>query len=150
MTKKRSHSKRPENAGNAAPDGSSTKSAATGNKSDAAKNKRSAAKNKNTGKGKGVDPDRLALSKNDILQFCDRALKKWQQDPIPNARNIAAMIAVRTGVFFSDEVSLQAIWSEIISWVYQMLYENAQAQARQENQEWAKTFSKIKKINFKK
>jgi hypothetical protein len=54
------------------------------------------------------------------------------------------MIAVRTGVFFSDEASLQAIWSEIISWVYQMLYENAQAQAKQENQEWADTFAKIK------
>ena len=136
LTKKRSYSKRPANAGNTAPDGN-TKSAATGNK-------RSVAKNKNTGKGKGVDPDRLALSKNDILQFCDRVLKKWQQDPVQNARNIPAMMAVRTGVFFSDEISLKAIWSEIISWIYQLLYENAQAQAKQENQEWAKTFSKIK------
>ena len=98
----------------------------------------------NTKKSQGVDPDRLALSKNDILEFCDRVLKKWQQDPTPNARNIPAMFAVRTGVLFSDETSLQAIWSEIISWVYQLLYENAQAQARHENQEWAKVFSKIK------
>jgi hypothetical protein len=101
-------------------------------------------KNGSTKKGKNADPDGLALSKNDILQFCDRVLKKWQQDPAPNARNIPAMIAVRTGIFFSDEVSLKAIWSEIISWVYQLLYENAQAQARYENQEWARTFSKIK------
>lgn len=93
---------------------------------------------------KEMDPDRLALSKNDILQFCDRVLKKWQQDPVPNARNIPAMLAVRTSILFSDETSLQAIWSEIISWVYQLLYQNAQAQARQENQEWAKTFAKIK------
>ncbi len=91
-----------------------------------------------------MDPDRLALSKNDILEFCDRVLKKWQQDPAQNSRNIPAMFAVRAGVLFSDEVSLSAIWSEIISWVYQLLYENAQAQARHENQEWAKVFSKIK------
>ncbi|MGI0087138.1 MAG: hypothetical protein ACREBI_04150 [Nitrosotalea sp.] len=95
-------------------------------------------------KSQSADPDSLALSKNDILQFCDRVLKKWQQNPAANARNIPAMIAVRTGVFFSDDVSLRAIWSEIISWVYQLLYENAQAQARHDNQEWARTFSKIK------
>ena len=128
MIKKKTHAKRPK----------STKS--TGKKSSTKKN--TVPRNKST--RKETDPDRLALSKNDILQFCDRVLKKWQQDPVPNARNIPAMIAVRTGVLFSDEVSLQAIWSEIISWVYQLLYENAQAQARQENQEWAKVFSKIK------
>lgn len=95
-------------------------------------------------KNQGADPDALALSKTDILEFCDRVLKKWQQDPVHNARNIPAMLAVRTSVFFSDEVSLKAIWSEIISWVYQLLYQNAQAQARKEGQEWAQVFSKIK------
>ncbi len=90
------------------------------------------------------DPDRLELSKNEILEFCDRVLKKWQQDPAKNARNIPAMLAVRTSIFFSDETSLKAIWSEIISWVYQLLYQNAQAQARKEGQEWAQVFSKIK------
>jgi len=101
-------------------------------------------RNKSGTKSQSADPDRLALSKNDILEFCDRVLKKWQQDPAQNSRNIPAMFAVRTGVLFSDEASLKAIWSEIISWVYQLLYENAQAHARHENQEWAKVFSKIK------
>lgn len=95
-------------------------------------------------KVKGYDIEGLALSKNDIIEFCDRVLKKWQVEPAKNARNIPAMIAVRTSVFFSDEQSLQAIWSEIISWVYQLIYENAQAQARKEGLEWAKVFSKIK------
>ncbi len=99
---------------------------------------------KNSREKKNDDPEGLALSKNDILEFCDRVLKKWHQDPMQNARNIPAMLAVRTSVFFSDEASLSAIWSEIISWVYQMLYENAQAQARKEGLEWADVFSKIK------
>ena len=94
-----------------------------------------------------IDPERLELSKNEIIEFCDRVLKKWQQDPAKNARNIPAMLAVRTSVFFSDENSLKAIWSEIISWVYQLLYQNAQAQARKEGQEWAQIFSKIKSEN---
>ncbi|MGB9003663.1 MAG: hypothetical protein WCC52_07655 [Nitrosotalea sp.] len=130
MIKKKTGTKRPKNAKN------------TGASNSTKKN--TAARNKGARKRQGMDPDRLALSKNDILEFCDRVLKKWQQDPAPNSRNIPAMFAVRTGVLFSDETSLQAIWSEIISWVYQLLYENAQAQARHENQEWAKTFAKIK------
>ena len=101
-------------------------------------------KDKSGTKSQNADPDGLALSKNDILEFCDRVLKKWQQDPTQNARNIPAMVATRTGVLFSDEESLKAIWSEIISWIYQLLYENAQAHARHENQEWAEVFSKIK------
>ena len=99
---------------------------------------------KNNSQKRNEDPEGLALSKNDILEFCDRVLKKWQKDPVQNARNIPAMLAVRTSVFFSDEVSLAAIWSEIISWVYQLLYENAQAQARKEGLEWADVFSKIR------
>ncbi|MDE1763714.1 MAG: hypothetical protein KGH88_05670 [Thaumarchaeota archaeon] len=79
-----------------------------------------------------------------MLEFCDRVLKKWQQDPVKNARNMPAMLAVRTSVFFSDEQSLRAIWSEITSWIYQLLYQNAQAQARKEGQEWAEVFSKIR------
>ncbi|MDE1862683.1 MAG: hypothetical protein KGI33_07215 [Thaumarchaeota archaeon] len=90
------------------------------------------------------DPESLALSKADILDFCDRVLKKWQQDQPTNARNIPAMLAVRTSVFFSDEASLRAIWAEIISWVYQLLYENAQAHARSEGESWAEVFAKIK------
>ena len=92
---------------------------------------------------KNTGPDDLALTKSEILEFCDRVLKKWQNDPVKNARNIPAMLAVRTSVFFSDEVSLAAIWTEIISWIYSLLYQNAQAQARKEGQQWAEVFSKI-------
>jgi hypothetical protein len=129
MIKKKTPAKRPKNRKST---GLNSRTKSTG------------AKNKNARKIQGMDPDRLALSKNDILEFCDRVIKKWQQDTTQNTRNLPAMFAVRTGVLFSDEVSLGAIWSEIISWVYQLLYENAQAQARDENQEWAKTFAKIK------
>lgn len=130
------------------PKKNSTKSSDTKNK---AKNNSNTSQKSSTAKKTvskrnhdAVDPERLELSKTEIIEFCDRVLKKWQQDPAQNARNIPAMIAVRTSVFFSDEVSLKAIWSEIISWVYQLLYHNAQAQARKEGQEWAQVFSKIK------
>ena len=126
------------------PKKNSTKNKARNNSSG---QKNSTAKKTVQKRNHAVDPERLELSKNEIIEFCDRVLKKWQQDPAKNARNIPAMLAVRTSVFFSDENSLKAIWSEIISWVYQLLYQNAQAQASKEGQEWAQVFSKIKSEN---
>jgi hypothetical protein len=57
------------------------------------------------------------------------------------------MVAVRTAIYFTDEESLKAIWSEIVKWVYQLLYENAMAQGKEEKSEWAQTMEKIKKEN---
>lgn len=93
-----------------------------------------------------LDPDKLSLAKKDIIDFCDRIISEWQKKPLTqtNAKNIAAMVGVRTAVHFTDEESLKAIWSEIIKWVYQLLYENAIAQAKGERSEWASTFEKLK------
>lgn len=93
------------------------------------------------------DPDNLSLDKKDIIDFCDRIISEWQKKPLTqtNAKNIAAMVGVRTAVHFTDEESLKAIWSEIIKWIYQLLYENAMAQARGEKSQWASTFEKLKK-----
>jgi hypothetical protein len=93
------------------------------------------------------DPDELSLEKNDIIDFCDKVLMRWQKEPItPDmTKNIAAMIGVKTAVFFTDDESLKAIWSEIIKWVYQLLYENAMIQGNLEKSEWAQTMSKLKK-----
>jgi hypothetical protein len=101
---------------------------------------------KNT-KKKPFDPDRLSLQKKDILEFCERVLAKWQKEPLTTemTRNISAMVAVRTAIYFTDEESLKAIWSEIVKWVYQLLYENAMAQGKEEKSEWAETMEKIKK-----
>ncbi len=106
---------------------------------------------KKTGQKKSAtsnfDPDKLSLQKKDIIAFCDRIISEWQKKPLTqtNAKNIAAMVGVRTAVHFTDEESLKAIWSEIIKWVYQLLYENAIAQAKDEKSEWASTFEKLKK-----
>jgi hypothetical protein len=92
------------------------------------------------------DPDKLSLTKKDIIDFCDRVISEWQKKPLTqtNAKNIAAMVGVRTAVHFTDEESLKAIWSEIVKWIYQLLYENAIAKAKSEHSEWASTFEKLK------
>ena len=98
-------------------------------------------------KRKSYDSDELSLEKKDVIAFCDEVLERWQKAPLtPDmTKNIAAMIGVKTAVYFTDDVSLKAIWSEIIKWVYHLLYENALAQGKAEKSEWAQTMGKLNK-----
>lgn len=86
------------------------------------------------------DPDELVLTKSEILEFCDRVLKKWNKNPSKNAKNILAMNAVKTSVLWTDDESLKAIWSEIIAWTFELLYANAMAR----DEEWANLLKKLK------
>ena len=88
------------------------------------------------------EPDKLALTKKDILDFCDRVLEKWSKNPSKNSNNILAMNAVKTSVVWTDDESLKAIWNEIISWTFELLYENALAQGK--DNDWSKVMKKIK------
>lgn len=90
------------------------------------------------------EPDKLALDKKDILDFCDRVLEKWSKNPAKNANNILAMNAVKTSVIWTDDESLKAIWNEIVGWTYDLLYENALAQGTSDDQNWSNTMKKIK------
>ena len=92
---------------------------------------------------KKFDPDRLVLSKDEILDFCDRVLAKWSKEPTENAQNIVAMNAVRASVYWTDEDSLKAIWGEIMNWTFELMYKNAIAQAKEEKKEWSPVLEKI-------
>ncbi len=94
---------------------------------------------------KEFDPDELVLSQNQILEFCDKVLTKWKGDPNQKRSNIVAMTAVRNSVYWSDEESLKAIWSEILKWTFELLYKNAIAQAKEENLEWSPILEKLEK-----
>jgi len=87
------------------------------------------------------DPDKLVLSKQEILGFCDRVLEKWNKNPTKNAKSILAMTAVKASVVWTDDESLRAIWSEILNWTFELLYENAMAQG---DKEWVNVRKKLK------
>lgn len=95
-------------------------------------------------KEKKYDPDRLVLTKDEIIEFCDTVLDKWNKNPQKNAKNIFAMNAVKTSVLWTDEESLKAIWSEILNWTYDLLYENAIAQGK-DDVDWSRVMKKLKK-----
>ena len=90
------------------------------------------------------EPDKLALTKKDILEFCDRVLEKWSKNPSKNSNNILAMNAVKTSVIWTEDESLKAIWNEIVSWTFDLLYENALAQGKDGNADWSNVMKKIK------
>jgi len=90
------------------------------------------------------EPDKLALTKKDILEFCDRVLEKWSRNPSKNTSKILAMSAVKTSIVWTDEESLKAIWDEIISWTFELLYENALAQGKDNEVNWSSVMKKIK------
>ena len=92
-------------------------------------------------KKNSFDPDRLVLSKQEILEFCDRVLEKWNKNPTKNTKNIIAMTAVKASVVWTDDESLRAIWSEILNWTFELLYENAMAC---DDKEWANVRKKLK------
>lgn len=94
---------------------------------------------------KDFDPDRLVLSKEQILEFCDRVLSEWKDDPNQPQSNIVAMTAVRTSVYWTDEESLKAIWSEILKWTFELMYKNAIALAKQDNTKWSPILEKLEK-----
>ena len=90
------------------------------------------------------DPDKLVLSKEQIIDFCDRVIEKWNKYPTKNAKNILAMNAVKTSVIWTDDESLKAIWSEILTWTFELFYENALAQGENENDDWSHIMKKLK------
>ncbi len=92
-------------------------------------------------KKNSFDPDKLVLTKPEILEFCDRVLAKWNKNPSKNTNNILAMNAVKTSIVWTDDESLKAIWGEILAWTFELLYENAMAQ---DDESWGNVMKKLK------
>ena len=93
--------------------------------------------------GKDYDPDRLVLTKQEVLEFCDRVLNRWKKKPVENAKNIFAMNAVRNSVYWTEEETLKLIWGEILRWAFELLYVNAIAQGKEEDANWSHIMNKL-------
>ena len=90
------------------------------------------------------DTEKLALTKQEILDFCDQVIEKWENDPSKDTRYIFAMNAVKTSILWTEEDTIKEIWKEIFQWAYELLYKNAIAQGNSENLEWSKILGKLK------
>jgi len=97
---------------------------------------------------KSTQTEKLALSKQEILDFCDEVLKKWSNDPSKDSRYTFAMNAVKTSILWTEEDTIKEIWSEIIHWAFALLYKNAIAQGNNENLEWSKIMEQLQKTGL--
>ncbi len=88
-----------------------------------------------------MDPDKLNLSKKDVLEFCDRVLQEWSKDRISNLKYIVAIKIMIAQIRLTPEPVLKAIWKKITLWFYDLTYENALA----EKDSMLKELSKIGK-----
>lgn len=91
------------------------------------------------------DPDKLTLSKKEIMEFVDAILHRWKKNYLENAKYIAGLELMRFGLLMTGEDTLTKIWSEILNGFNDLLYENAMARARNEHADWAAIQEKIKK-----
>ena len=91
-----------------------------------------------------VDPDKLNLSKQDILNFCDNCMEEWKQNKVGNFKYILAMEIMIAQIKLTPEVVLKIIWKKIVMWFYDLTYSNAIANTKDDMLKEIRKLGKIK------
>ena len=71
------------------------------------------------------DPDKLNLTKKDLVNFCDKCMDEWKKNKRDNFRYLLAMEIMKAQIKVTPENVLKMIWGKIIEWFYELNYENA-------------------------
>ena len=71
------------------------------------------------------DPDKLNLTKKDLVDFCDKCMDEWKQNKRDNFRYLIAMSIMKAQISVTPEKVLKMIWGKIINWFYDLNFENA-------------------------
>ena len=87
------------------------------------------------------DPDKLHLTKKDLLTFCDNCINEWKKNLRGNLRYIFAMEIMRAQISITPDKVLKMIWGKIINWFYDLNFENA---LHDPTDEMMKSFKKLR------
>ena len=90
-----------------------------------------------------MDPDKLNLTKKDLLEFCDKVLEEWSENKIANFKYIVAIKLMIAQIRLTPEPILKAIWKKITLWFYDLTYAIALANTQE------KMFKELRKIGQK-
>ena len=71
------------------------------------------------------DPDKLNLTKKDLVDFCDKCMDEWKQNKRDNFRYLIAMSIMKAQISVTPDKVLKMIWGKIINWFYDLNFENA-------------------------
>ena len=91
-----------------------------------------------------LDPDKLNLEKQDLLNFCHACLDEWKKNKIANFKYLVAMELMISSIKLTPENILKTIWKKIILWFYDLTYQNALANTKDN------MLKEIRKIGSKK
>ena len=75
-----------------------------------------------------LDPDKLNLTKKDLLDFCHGCINEWKKNKIGNFKFIVSMELFLAGVKITPEDILKAVWKKILVWFWDLQYQNALAE----------------------
>lgn len=88
-----------------------------------------------------LNPDKLNLTKKDLVEFLDSCLDEWKKNKRANFKYILAGSIMKTQVSITSEEVLKEIWGKIIEWFYDLNYNNAKADKKD------KFFETIRKLD---
>tara|TARA_R100000963_G_C4558676_1_gene48456 strand:- start:123 stop:440 length:318 start_codon:yes stop_codon:yes gene_type:complete len=77
-----------------------------------------------------LNPDKLNLEKQDLLNFCYSCLDEWKKNKIANFKYLLAMELMISSIKLTPENILKTIWKKIILWFYDLTYQNALANTK--------------------
>ena len=90
-----------------------------------------------------MDPDKLNLTKKDLLEFCNKVLDEWSVNKVANIKYIIAIKIMIAQIRLTPEPILKAIWKKITLWFYDLTYANALANTKET------MFKELRKIGSK-
>ena len=74
-----------------------------------------------------LDPDKLNLEKQDLLNFCHKCTEEWKKSRLSNFKYIVAIELIAAGVKCTPEDVLKAVWKKILVWFWDLQFKNALA-----------------------
>ena len=75
-----------------------------------------------------LDPDKLNLTKKDLLTFCHGCIDEWKSNRIGNFKFIVSMELILAGIRVTPDDVLKAVWKKILVWFWDLQYQNAVAE----------------------
>lgn len=92
-----------------------------------------------------LDPDRMTLTKKDLLEYLDLLIRRWNKNKIANFKVIASALGMKGYIMVTDEETIRTLWNEILNGINELMMINAIARARGENPDWADVCDKLRK-----
>ncbi len=91
-----------------------------------------------------LDPDKIVMTKKDILEIIDLILQQWNQNFGANWKFILGLRGIKAGIMLQPESVVRKIWSALLGFINQILYEFTIRDAVKQDEAWATALSKVK------